>query len=318
MKLDSIKYFVGVDISKDTLDICFLTIDETKKDFYKIKNNHTNIKALFDSFKFNEIAVCYEATNNYHIEFAKYLTNQKISYSEINAYKSSLFLKHLTHIKTDITDSYGLAYYCKHFGNTFIQSKFNSKYKLIQSYNSTYSIVVKMQTQLKNFEKSQISANDETLKQIIVNLKNIIKQTLKRLEDIAYELLKDEIPVTDEIINSNKGIGKSLALSLFPILHYNKNKSSKEIISYLGLSPRIYESGISVKKSQKINKIGNSNIRRILYLSALSCIRHNEVFKQRYERLLTNNKSKKVAIVAVMCAIIRYLKSRYFKDDIYK
>ena len=86
----------------------------------------------------------------------------------------------------------------------------------------------------------------------------------------------------------------------------------------MGLSPRIYESGISVKKSQKINKVGNSNIRRILYLSALSCIRHNEVFKQRYERLLLNNKSKKVAIVAVMCAIIRYLKSRYFKDDIYK
>lgn len=34
MKLDGIKYFVGVDVSKDILDICFLTIDETKKDLW--------------------------------------------------------------------------------------------------------------------------------------------------------------------------------------------------------------------------------------------------------------------------------------------
>lgn len=159
-----------------------------------------------------------------------------------------------------MTDSYGLAYYCKYFGNTFIQSKFNTKFKL----------------------------------------------------------LKLEIPQTEQIIKENKGFGKSLALSLFPIMQYNKDRSAKQIISYIRLSPKIFESGSSIKKKQTINKMGNSKVRRILYLSAMSCIRYNEVFKKRYEKLLAKGKSKKVAIVAIMCAIIRYLKAYYFTDEMIK
>ena len=57
--------------------------------------------------------------------------------------------------------------------------------------------------------------------------------------------------------------------------------------------------------------MGSSNIRRILFMSALCAIRFNEKFKARYDRLIANGKKKMVAIVAVMCAIVRYLKSLF-------
>lgn len=99
MKIDSIRYFVGIYVSKDTLDLCFLKSDKTSKNFYKIPNNKESINAIFKSYKIDEITVCYEATNNYHINLVKFLTSQKIAYSELNSFKSSLFLRHLTHIK---------------------------------------------------------------------------------------------------------------------------------------------------------------------------------------------------------------------------
>ncbi|PSM52081.1 transposase, IS110 family [Campylobacter blaseri] len=276
-----VKYYVGVDVSKNTLDICFLSSNKKDKSFYKIPNNQENINSFFNSFKKDEIIVCFESTNNYHIELSKFLTKNKIVYSELSSFKTSLFLKHLSHIKTDITDSYGIAYYCANFTNDIIASKYNSQYKLIKSYHSTYNLFVKMQTQIKNFEKSQISVNDEILKDLIKELKLNLTKLLNKIELITYEILKKEIPQTEKIVNNNKGLGKNIAITLFPVLYYSKDKNYKQIISYLGLSPRIYESGISVKKNQHINKIGNSNIRKALFLSALSCIRFNPIFKNK-------------------------------------
>ena len=177
--LSNVKNFIGVDISKDTLDICVLNyklakqskanldqadkvnLDQTdkanlnqtqskeQKQFFKIPNNPNSIKAFFVNFNPNQTAVTFEATNNYGVNLAKTLSELKIPFQELNAYKSSLFLKHLSYIKTDITDSYGLAYYCAHFSNIFIQSKFNPNFKLIKSYQTTLNMLSKMQTQMK-------------------------------------------------------------------------------------------------------------------------------------------------------------------------
>ena len=344
--LSNVKNFIGVDISKDTLDICVLnyklakqskanldqvdkanldqgdktnleqTQSKEQKQFFKIPNNPNSIKAFFMNFNPNQTAVTFESTNNYGVNLAKTLSELKIPFQELNAYKSSLFLKHLSYIKTDITDSYGLAYYCANFSNIFIQSKFNPNFKLIKSYQTTLNMLSKMQTQMKNLEKSQIGVNDEYLKQAINSFKLTIKSLFTKLEDFTYEILSQEIPQTKEIIENNKGFGKSLAIAIFPIMQYNKDKNYKQIISFLGLSPRVFQSGTSVLKSPHIDKKGPSKARKALFLSALSCIRYNEYFKAKFDRLLANGKPKMVAIIAVMCQMIKYLKLRYFSDDL--
>ena len=138
------------------------------------------------NFNPNQTAVTFESTNSYGVNLAKTLSELKIPFQELGAYKSSLFLKHLSYIKTDITDSYGLAYYCANFSNIFIQSKFNPNFKLIKSYQTTLNMLSKMQTQMKNLEKSQIGVNDEYLKQAINSFKLTIKSLFTKLEDFTY------------------------------------------------------------------------------------------------------------------------------------
>ena len=296
-------FFCGVDVSKDKIDVCFLTsITSEKAKFETLPNNYDLIKIYFNSFKNDEILVVFEATSNYHLN---------IRYNVTNPYKSSLFLKHLSAIKSDVNDSYGLAVYARTFKSEILPDKYNAEYLQIKSYNSTLNLLQKLNTQLKNFKQSQKFVKNSVVDEVIENLIKEIAKLQSMLQKLAFDLVKKTIPETEKIIKNNKGFGIDLALNLFPQLHFNRDKSEKQFISFLGLSPRIFQSGSSVYKSQKINKMGSSNIRRILFMSALCAIRFNKKFKARYDRLIANGKKKMVAIVAVMCAIVRYLKSLF-------
>jgi len=276
-----------------------------------LPNNYEVIKAYFESFKNDDILVVFEATSNYHLPLQKALSDLNIRYNVTNPYKSSLFLKHLSSLKTDVSDCYGLAVYARTFKSEILPDKYNAEYLQIKSYNSTLNLLQKLNTQLKNFKQSQKFVKNSVVNEVIENLVMEIAKLQSMLQKLAFDLVKKTIPETEEIIKNNKGFGVDLALNLFPQLHFNRDKSEKQFISFLGLSPRIFQSGSSVHKSQKINKMGSSNIRRILFLSALCTVRFNDKFKARYDRLIATGKKKMVAIVAVMCAIVRYLKSLF-------
>lgn len=312
------RYFVGADISKEKIDFCFLTsVENVKPKFVSLPNDTETIKAYFQSFIKDDIFITFEYTNNYHLPLQSALSYLKIKYSALSPAKTSHFLKHLTLQKSDITDAYGLALYCKIFKADLNPSQYNHEYNLIKSYNSTILLLSKIQTQLKNFKKSQEFVTDTELSNLLQSLTLQVKKTQEKLKLIAYEILKSFVPNCEQIIKANKGFGIDLALNLFPQLHFNRAKSEKQFISFLGLSPRIYESGSSVHKSPKINKRGSSAIRRVLFLAALVSSRYNDKFKQRYDNLIAKGKNKKVAIVAVMCAIVRYLKSLFPLSESY-
>ncbi|MGP1533966.1 MAG: IS110 family transposase [Campylobacter sp.] len=311
-------FFVGADVSKEKIDFCFLTsVENVKPKFVTLPNDTETIKAYFHPFIKDDIFIAFEYTNNYHLPLQSALSDLKIKYSALSPAKTSYFLKHLTLQKSDITDAYGLALYCRIFKSDLNPSTYNHEYNLIKSYNSTILLLSKIQTQLKNFKKSQDFVADTELSEIIKSLTVQVQKTQEKLKLIAFEILKSFVPNCEQIIKENKGFGIDLALNLFPQLHFNRAKSEKQFISFLGLSPRIYESGSSVHKSPKINKRGSSAIRRVLFLTALVSSRYNAKFKQRYETLVSKGKNKKVALVAVMCAIVRYLKSLFPLNENY-
>ena len=311
-------FFVGADVSREKIDFCFLTpVENAKPKFVSIPNDTDTIKAYFQSFIKDDIFITFEYTNNYHLPLQYALTDLSMKHSALNPAKISHFLKHLTYQKSDVTDAYGLALYCRIFKSDLNPSVYNREYCLIKSYNSTILLLSKIQTQLKNFKKSQDFVADTDLSEIIKSLTVQVQKTQEKLKLIAYEILKSFVPNCEAIINENKGFGIDLALNLFPQLHFNRAKSEKQFISFLGLSPRVYESVSSVHKSKRINKRGSSAIRRILFLNAFSCVRFNDKFKKRYDHLISKGKSKKVALVAVMCAIVRYLKSLFPLNESY-
>jgi len=208
-------YFVGADVSKEKIDFCFLTSNEdTKPKFVSLPNEINTIKAYFQSFVKDDIYVVFEHTNNYHLPLQSVLSDLEVRYSALSPSKTSYFLKHLTLQKSDITDAYGLALYCRIFKSDLNPSVYNREYSLIKSYNSTILLLSKIQTQLKNFKKSQDFVTDTELSEIIkaLNLEEMTAEDIDENDALFGEGLGlDSIDALELIVLMEKKYGIKLA-----------------------------------------------------------------------------------------------------------
>ena len=79
-----------------------------QKQLFKIPNNPNSIKAFLWILTQTK-----PIWNNYGVNLAKTLSGLKIPFQELNAYKSSLFLKHLSYVKQR-SHKLGISNYCAH------------------------------------------------------------------------------------------------------------------------------------------------------------------------------------------------------------
>ena len=92
--------------------------------------------------------------------------------------------------------------------------------------------------------------------------------------------------------------------------------NSKEIARLVGLAPINCDSGKMSKKRKTIG--GRMEVKSVLYMSAMSAIKHNPVFKEFYNRLLKSGKLKMIALVATMRKLIVTLNAMIKNDTEWK
>ena len=102
------------------------------------------------------------------------------------------------------------------------------------------------------------------------------------------------------------GMGKKTAMMLVVLSGgFNRFDDYRKLSSYIGLCPRIFESGTSVKGRARICKMGMSRIRAMLYICSWSAKRCNKACRELYERLLAKGKAKKLALIAVANKLLK-------------
>jgi transposase len=95
------------------------------------------------------------------------------------------------------------------------------------------------------------------------------------------------------------GVGPVIAKTLLAELPELGHLSGKEIAALVGLAPATTESG-KTKGRASIGH-GRPNVRRVLFNGARAAIRHNPIMRQFYQRLTAQNRRPgKIALVAVM------------------
>ena len=109
-----------------------------------------------------------------------------------------------------------------------------------------------------------------------------------------------------DLLTSIKGIGVTLAAALIVATGgFTYFDNAKQLPRYLGLSPIYQQFGTSVNVKGHINQNGDSNLRSQLYVAAFSSLRCNAECKACFDRLRSNGKPGKVAVVAVANKLIR-------------
>jgi transposase len=135
-----------------------------------------------------------------------------------------------------------------------------------------------------------------------------LHEELKALEQIEDQLLRvegklDQLGRADERIvrlQTIPCVGPRTAEMLVAVLDDpHRFKSLKEVGSYVGLTPRQYQSG-QMDRSGGISKQGHRQLRRMLVEVSWLALRYNPPLRAVYERLCRGSPSRrKIAIVAV-------------------
>lgn len=297
--------YTGVDISKLFFDVAFMA--EGKYRYYKFNNDAAGFKALSEVLPENSHVVM-EASGPYYLQLACYLTGQAIAVSVVNPLVVRRFSQmRMSRAKTDKKDAMMIAEY----GKTERPGLWKIPEQHVITLQQMEALVAnlnKERTALNNQLESFIHSGmlDKKLKSMIdaelEHKEGAIKKINKAMEALAGKHYAEMLSNLESI----PGVGRKTAMALIVLSGgFERFDGYRKLSSYIGICPRLFESGTSVKGKARICKMGMSRTRAMLYVCSWSAMRYNKACKELYERLLAKGKAKKLALIAVANKLLK-------------
>ena len=298
--------YTGIDISKQTFD-CSITMENGKVETRKMSNNEKGFEKLKNLLP-SEAHVVMEASGPYYCKLATYLHQHNINVSVVNPLEIRRFCQmRMIRTKTDKKDASMIREYGLTEKPTLWQPDEPSITKLKQL-NAAIELLDKSITASSN-QLEAFREMPDTDAELIKALKKVMEYNIKAKEKLETEMEKVALTYyasNYKALQTIQGIGpKSAAILIAVTGNFKKFNHYKQLVAYVGLNPRIFESGTSVKGRGHISKMGTGRLRKLLYLCAWSAKRHNVYCKEMYERLKAKNKPEKVIKVAIANKLLR-------------
>ncbi len=304
--MTNLNVFSGFDVSKDYFD--FFTIDDQGKSLgQRVVYTREGLKSLARFIPAQSHCVM-EATGPYYLKLATWLYQNGYAVSVVNPLVIRRFCQmKLVRAKTDKADARMIALYAKSEKPALWQPPAPYIVKL-QQLDALVELFTKNRTALINqLHAFEVTGIGDPFACSL--LKKTIADVTKKMEKIEAEItavIGAHYKEMLENLKSIPGIGKRSAVALIVASDgFKRFDNYKKFSSYLGICPRIYESGSSVRGRSRICKLGMSRIRAILYVCAWSAKKGNLACKQLYDRLVEKGKSKRLALIAVANKLVK-------------
>ena len=329
MNAKVLKYSVGIDVSKQELEVCFKELLEDQATKIKGSRKFSNAPKGFQQLhqwiekrrkdRPVPLTTVMEATGVYHERLAHYFHQQGYPVSVVLPSQSKDYLKSLGYkSKTDKIDGKGLA----QMGAERKLRLWVPPTKLILDIRSLCrhkDTLEKTKTQFRNRLHAQgHSAQDNPL---VVKLLEeqiaYLDEQVKEVKAAIDRLLGQQSGFGDQahkVAGSIKGLGVPSVASLAAETNgFGLFGSMGQVISYAGYDVVENQSGNRRGKT-RISKKGNGRIRKALHFPALNVVRYGvEPFSGLYERVYERTGVKMKGYVAVqrklLCMVYTLWKS---------
>ena len=294
------KLFVGIDVSKDKLDVAILS-DKGVYDCFVVANSKAGYASLLNRVtrQSEDAHFCVEATGSYHYGVGFFLLDHGQHVSVENPTLVKYFGLSVNSLqKTDKADAKLIARYA--FERRPALWKLNClEMRELLFLSKRLDDLNKMTNQeLNRLENDQLpKLVVKGIQKNIKNFKDEVNQILKEIQKVLGS--NEELKKNYELLTSIPSIGLRSAIGFmatFPDL--SQYGTAEKVAAACGLNPRLKRSGSSVHKQTRISKQGSSHMRKLFYLPALSATRHNPTVKAFYDKLVAKGKPKKSALVA--------------------
>lgn len=303
---------IGIDISKETFDVCFWPSMEQ----CVYKNESSDIKQFVTKVvKLKPKQILMEATGQLERPLARALHEAGLHVVVANPRDAKRWMESEgRNGKTDKKDAQYLAiassartltaWACP----TMVEEELNCL-------NDRRKQIVHMLVMEKNHLSS--ATNKVAIKDIQDSIKQLEKRLKKLEEQIAKVIEKDgEMKRKCECLNSIPGIGATTSALLVSTLPELGTLNRQQIAALAGVAPLNNDSG--KHKGQRHIGHGRYGIKEGLYMCILSAYRHNEDIKAFWERLGDKGKPKKVVLVACIRKLLCIANTLLKKNEVWK
>jgi transposase len=307
------KVHVGVDISKNSLDICIFPL----RQFLKIENSEIAIKKMLKALaKYEVEQIACEATGGYEKLLTKVLKENGYDLWIVDPRRIKGFIiASGCRTKTDKIDAQKIAEFAAKNSRNYDPIDKTENQIILQSLVNRKNDL----TKILAIEKTRLKHPSHAL--YLSSIKHLIKVLTSEIKAIDLQmrsLIKsdDRLDQKTVILESIPGIGIASAALLISHIPELGKISNRKISALIGVCP--YDSESGKYKGKRSIRGGRVAPRNNLYMCALTTIKYNLILKAFYDRLIANKKPFKVAIVAVMHKLIIIANSLLKKGELCK
>ena len=309
------KHFIGIDVSKPFFDAALMAVIDHQKQAIEsahFENTKLGLKAFEKwlkkhkvSFDENTVLVI-ENTGIYH----------RLLWAFCDKIKLQIHIGNAAHIKwsfgiargkNDKIDAIRLCKYAFKESDELKMSKpLNPKLMQLKDLQTSRTRLLSQKNANKTYLKELNNINDKAtqkaLEQVYKTAIKGLKKSIAAIEKLIKELVEsdDSLQKSYDLLLSVPGIGHITAIYLIVCTNnFSGNISGKQLASYAGVAPFGNSSGTSIKKPEKVHKMANKELKKILHMGAMSVIHCNPEMKQYYDRKMAEGKHALGVINAV-------------------
>ena len=290
--------FVGIDVAQDRLDVHTLPQDIR----FSYKNDPKGIKSLIERLKKDTpLVIVMEASGGLENDAAVELGIAGLPVAVVNPRQVRDFARGIGKLaKTDKIDAYVLA--------SFAQTNKVEPKPLPSETEQLLKDLVRRRRQLVDLRASEKNRLRRVRSQpvrdsILVVIRTLDEQIQNTDRDLGDILRNSPLwREKEELLQSFNGIGPVTARTLIALLPELGHANRQQITALVGLAPLNRDSG--KMRGKRMIAGGRSDVRKALYMAAVSSIKHNRTIKPFYNRLIEAGKPVKVALTACMRKIL--------------
>lgn len=322
-----VKQSLGIDTSKDKLDVCMSSIDENQapriqgtRTFFNTPNGWKLLVEWVSRFRKDlsvPFSVVIEATGVYHEGVSYYMRDLGLPLSVILPNTGKYFAKSLNEkSKNDQVDARILSRMGLDRKLPIWKGLDGNLLKIRHLTRERESIVCEKTVVMNQLHAHALSHQAD--QRIIQRKHDLIEFLNKQIENIEAQILG--ILESDPLLKAKienvctiKGVGIMTALCIIAETNgFELFENKNQVVSFSGYDVVERQSGTSLNGTTKISKKGNAHIRKALHFPALTAIQHDPKMKSLYSRVVERNpKVKMKGVVSVQRKLLVLIYTLY-------
>lgn len=295
---------IGIDVAKLTLDVRVFLPEPATGPFKRFANQEQGLAQLQEWLLrqgYQQVHACLEATSTYSDLVAEFLYAQGHQVSLANPARVAAFrTSEGIRTKTDRHDALLLARFCAQKRPALWCPTPPAVHQLQVLLAHLDDLQAMRQQERNRLENLRLDAlTRQSLLEHIGWLQTQIELTLQRAQALVEQTSELAGPCAH--LDSIPGIARLTAMRLYSVFFdLQRFSRAPKLVAHAGLCAADENSGTSVHRRASISKVGNAQIRKWLYMSALSLMRYDPDVGRWAGELKARGKSNKVILVAIM------------------